>query len=82
MRVNCAATAHRVTSPALVTSYEDDAFFGRHPQAGAVYARLPAHLPKRLHTFTVAEGAEYHDAPMAPQTRNQVVFDWLDDTLG
>lgn len=26
-------------------------------------------------------GAEYHDAPMAPQTRNQVVFDWLDQTL-
>jgi len=82
MRVNCIATAPRVTSPTLVTSYEDDAFFGRHPQAGAVYARLPAHLPKRFHTFTVAEGAEYHDAPMAPQTRNQVVFDWLDDTLG
>jgi hypothetical protein len=29
----------------------------------------------------VAEGAEYHDAPMAPQTRNQVVFDWLDGIL-
>ena len=82
MRVNCEATARRVTSPTLVTSYQDDAFFGRHPQAGAVYARLPAQLPKRFHTFTVAEGAGYHDAPMAPQTRNQVVFDWLDDTLG
>jgi hypothetical protein len=37
--------------------------------------------PRQFHTFTIAEGAEFHDAPM-PQTRNQVVFDWLDDTLG
>ncbi len=31
--------------------------------------------------FTVAQGAQDHCAPMAPQTRNQVVFDWLDRFL-
>jgi hypothetical protein len=67
-----------VTSPALVTSYELDEFVGG--QAEAVF-RLLGDIPRELHTFTVAQGAEYHDAPMAPQTRNQVVFDWLDETL-
>ncbi len=81
-RVNCIAEAPRVTTPALITEYEDDAFFPQGSQAGAVYARLPKHIRKELRRFTVAEGAEYHDAPMAPQTRNQVVFDWLDGVLG
>ena len=81
MRVNCASTAPKVSSPTLVTEYQDDAFFGSHQQARPVFRLLPAGIPKRLHTFTAAEGAEYHDAPMAPQTRNQVVFDWLDDTF-
>lgn len=82
MKVNCASTAPRVASPALVNSYEDDAFFPSDAQARAVYDLLPAGVPKEFHIFTVAEGAEYHDAPMAPQTRNQVVFDWLDGILG
>ena len=80
MAVNCTSTASKVTSPTLVNNYVDDQFYPG--QALEVYQLLPADLPKRFHTFTVAEGAEYHDAPMAPQTRNQVVFDWLDDTLG
>lgn len=81
MRVNCASTAPLVACPALVTSYQDDAFFGSHPQAREVYSLLPPAIPKKFRYFTVAEGAQYHDAPMAPQTRNQAVFDWLDDTL-
>jgi hypothetical protein len=28
--------------------------------------------------FTVAEGGEYHCEPMAPQLRNERVFDWLE----
>lgn len=32
-------------------------------------------------TFTVAEGADFHCAPMAPRYRNEVVFDWLDHHL-
>jgi len=31
--------------------------------------------------FTAAESAQYHCAPMAPHTRNQVVFDWPDRIL-
>jgi hypothetical protein len=64
-----------------VTAYQDDAFFAGRNQAAAVFSRLPRNIGKQLHWFTVAEGAEYHDAPMAPQTRNQVVFDWLDRVL-
>jgi hypothetical protein len=49
-------------------------------QAEQLYAALTA--PKTLVRFTVAEGAQYHDAPQAPQRHNQVILDWLDDTLG
>jgi dienelactone hydrolase len=80
MAVNCTSTASKVTAPTLVNNYVGDQFYPG--QAREVYDLLPAGLPKQFHTFTVAEGAEYHDAPMAPQTRNQVVFDWLADTLG
>jgi hypothetical protein len=80
-KVNCAATAPGVACPTLVTAYQDDAFFAGHNQAGAVFSLLPRNIGKQLHWFTVAEGAEYHDAPMAPQTRNQVVFEWLDRVL-
>jgi hypothetical protein len=48
-------------------------------QGPEVYEKLSS--PKQYHYFTAAESAEYHCAPMAPQTRNQVVFDWLDRTL-
>jgi X-Pro dipeptidyl-peptidase (S15 family) len=81
MKVNCAAAAPRVGCPTLVTAYQEDAFFGGHNQAAKVFSLLPEHIGKELHWFTVAEGAEYHDAPMAPQTRNQVIFDWLDRVL-
>jgi hypothetical protein len=33
---------------------------------------------KTRYEFTAAQGARGHCAPMAPQTGNQVVFDWLD----
>jgi Esterase FrsA-like len=82
MALNCRSTAPRVTSPTLVNYYQEDSFFHGPYQARRVYQLLPADLRKEFHTFTVAEGAEYHDAPMAPQTRNQVVFDWLDGFLG
>ena len=48
-------------------------------QARKVYDLL--RCPRQFHYFTSAHGAEYHDAPMAPQTRNQVVFDWLNGVL-
>jgi hypothetical protein len=66
-----------VTSPTLITEYQQDNV-GTN-QAKPVYDLLRS--PKAYHYLTSAHGAEYRDAPMAPQTRNQVVFDWLDDTL-
>ncbi|HTZ28358.1 MAG TPA: alpha/beta hydrolase [Streptosporangiaceae bacterium] len=77
MRLNVTKVAPLVTSPTLITQYELDSFATN--QARPVYSLLRS--PKAYHYFTSAHGAEYHDAPMAPQTRNQVVFDWLDDTL-
>jgi hypothetical protein len=32
--------------------------------------------------FTAAEGANFHCEPMAPQTRNEVMYDWLANVLG
>jgi dienelactone hydrolase len=81
MELNCTTSAPRVTSPTLITYYQDDAFYPGPGQAQAVYDLLPAGLTKAYHMFTAAEGAQFHDAPMAPQTRNQVVFDWLDTIL-
>jgi hypothetical protein len=32
-------------------------------------------------TFTVAEGAQYHDAPIGAQWHGEVVMDWLDEQV-
>jgi dienelactone hydrolase len=73
-----AATIGRIKAPTLVMEAQDEQFYPG--QSRAVYSQLRS--PKKLVTFTVSEGAEYHDEPMAPQTRNEVLFDWLDRTLG
>ena len=80
MQVSCGPVVHQVTSPTLITGYQKDMFYAG--QAIEVYKLLRPGLRKRFHRFTTAEGAEFHDAPMAPQTRNQVVFDWLDTIIG
>ena len=49
---------------------------GRRPEA---YQLLRSR--KQYHEFTAAEDAQYHCAPMDPQTTNQVIYDWLDATL-
>lgn len=77
-RYNNFDVIHKVRAPVLVNNYQLEQFYPG--QAQRLYDALKS--PKKLVTFTVAEGAEYHDAPMAPQRRNQVIFDWLDDTLG
>ena len=80
MKFTVAGVAARVTAPTLVTAYQDDTLVvpasGQGPE---VYKLLRSR--KQYHYFTAAEGAQYHCAPMAPQTRNQAVFDWLDQTL-
>lgn len=66
----------RITVPYLVTDYQDDDFYDG--QAKQLYDAIQG--PKLYHKFT--DGARYHCGPMAPTLRNEVVFDWLDDTLG
>jgi hypothetical protein len=79
MKVGCGSVADRVSAPALVTQYQDGAFY---PGQGRQVHDL-LRCPTAFHGFTTAEsGTEYHDAPMAPQTRNQVIFDWLRPLLG
>jgi hypothetical protein len=77
MQYNCSTVIDRIETPFLVMNYELETFYPGGAQS--LYSAL--HSPKTLATMTTADGAEYHDAPMAPQRRNQVVFDWLDTTL-
>jgi dienelactone hydrolase len=80
MKFTVADVASRITAPALVTQYEGDALVIPQPEQGPVVYNL-LRGPKQFHQFTAAEGAQFHCAPMAPQTRNQVVYDWLDGIL-
>jgi cephalosporin-C deacetylase-like acetyl esterase len=80
MQFTVADVAHRVTAPTLVTAYEGDQLVvPASGQGTEVYQRLTT--DKQFHQFTAAEGAQGHCGPMAPQTRNQVVYDWLDGIL-
>ena len=80
MKFTCAQVAGRVTAPTLVTAYQDDELvIPASGQGSQVYKLLRSR--KQFHQFTAAEGAQDHCAPMAPQTRNQVVYDWLDGVL-
>lgn len=76
MSYDIASVAAKVETPMLVLQYEHDQFF---PGGGkALYDLLTC--SKTLVTFTEAEGAALHDCPLAPQRRNEVVFDWLEKT--
>jgi hypothetical protein len=71
----------QVTAHALVTSYEDDASFSG-AQGAQVAAWLTSAASVTSFEFTAAQGAVFHCAPMAPQFRNEVVFDWLARVFG
>lgn len=71
------ALAARITAPTLVLGYEGETFFPG--QAQQLHDRLRTRQAFRY--LTAAEGAQLHDAPMAPQRRNQLVFDWLGRVL-
>jgi Prolyl oligopeptidase family len=68
------ALARRIEAPVAALSPELEQFFPG--QAETLYGWL--HERKALLRFTVAEGAQYHCEPMAPQLRNERVFDWLE----
>jgi hypothetical protein len=80
MKFSVADVADRVTAPTLVTAYSGDQLvIPPSGQGTEVYKLLRSR--KQFYQFTEAEGAQGHCAPMAPQTRNQVVYDWLDGIL-
>jgi hypothetical protein len=66
--------ARRIDAPVAVLSPELEQFFPG--QATTLEHWLDGR--KALLRFTVAEGAQYHCEPMAPQLRNERVFDWLE----
>jgi len=72
-----AAYLPKITAPALVTQYQGETAF---PGQGTAAARLIRSAAAR-YEFTAAAGGQFHCAPMAPQRRNQVLFDWLDGVL-
>jgi dienelactone hydrolase len=68
------AEADRLTLPMAITAPELEASFtGQQEQLHRWVGKNSTLLP-----FTVAEGGEYHCEPMAPQLRNERVFDWLE----
>ena len=69
--------ASRITAPVGILSPELEQFFPGQSETMAGWLNAPHRLIK----FTVAEGAEYHCEPMAPQLRNERVFDWLETNL-
>jgi len=71
------ALAARIRAPTLVLDYEGEIPFPG--QAKELYDRLRTR--RAFRHLTAAEGAQLHDAPMAPQRRNQLVFDWLGRVL-
>jgi dienelactone hydrolase len=68
------AEARQITAPTAICSPELENFFPGQPET--MHKWLGAR--STLLNFTVAEGAEYHCEPMAPQLRNERVFDWLE----
>jgi Alpha/beta hydrolase family len=69
--------ARRITAPLGILSPELEQFFPGQAETMAKWVKAPRTLIK----FTVAEGGEYHCEPMAPQLRNERVFDWLETHL-
>jgi dienelactone hydrolase len=75
-----ADVAGQISAPTLVTSYQDDQLVIPPAQQGPEVFKL-LRGDKQYHYFTAAQGTQFHCAPMAPQTRNQVVYDWLEVNL-
>ena len=69
--------AGQIQCPCLVMEAEGDQFFKGQPQQ--IYDKL--NVPKRLTRFTSEDGAENHCQSGALAYKDQVVFNWLDETL-
>ncbi|MFE7891695.1 alpha/beta hydrolase family protein [Streptomyces sp. NPDC057412] len=68
----------RIEAPTLVLDYEAEQFYPGQPRE--MYELLRTR--KEYVKLTAATGAQLHCSPMAPQQHCEVVFDWLEDTLG
>ncbi|MBB3308468.1 dienelactone hydrolase [Rhizobium sp. BK196] len=67
----------QIRSPCLVLEATGDIFFVGQPQR--VFDELTA--PKKFVAFTEEDGAENHCQSGALAFKDQVVFDWIDETL-
>jgi hypothetical protein len=65
--------ARKITAPVAICAPQFESFFPG--QSKQLHSWIPG---STLLPFTVAEGAEYHCEPLAPQLRNERVFDWLE----
>lgn len=79
VKFDYAADMGRVRCPALVLDNEVEQFFPG--QAADLYRGLRRSPRKRFRTFTIAEGAQYHCEPMAPQIRNDAVMGWFEQIV-
>lgn len=68
------ADANRISCPVGILSAQREQFWPG--QARTLHKWLGKQ--STLLEFTIAEGAELHCEPMAPQRRNERVFDWLE----
>ncbi|MHB1138339.1 MAG: alpha/beta hydrolase family protein [Microthrixaceae bacterium] len=76
---NVREVAKEVTCPTLVIDYELETFYPG--QAEELYDLLTTEH-KEFVRLTAAQGAQWHCSPLAPRVHNEVVFDWLQRTLG
>ena len=67
----------QIDCPCLVMGAEGDIFMKGQPEQ--VYEELKA--PKLLYNFTAADGAENHCQSGELSFKDEVVFNWLDETL-
>jgi hypothetical protein len=75
---NLNGVVDKIQCPVLIADPEGEQFWPG--QSEQVYEALRS--PKTLVRFTAAEGADLHCEPKANGLREQVYFDWLDETLG
>jgi pimeloyl-ACP methyl ester carboxylesterase len=71
--------AHQIVAPTLIMDPENDQFLKGQPQ---LVKNALISAPTTLVTLTSAEGAGEHTHAGAVGRAHQVMFDWLDTTLG
>ena len=75
---NLTGIADQIQCPILITDPEGEDFW---PNQSVELAGMIGENAT-LAPFSADEGADLHCEPKAAGRRNQVIFDWLDDTLG